>query len=75
MYNMLYDMMKNGDLSGSQYLDILLNNLVHETGEDVIADNLQSNVPATINKMIPLEYYEANVFSFYSQLYLVCLSV
>ncbi len=40
MYNMLYDMMKNGDLSGSQYLDILLNNLVHETGEDVIADNL-----------------------------------
>ena len=61
---MLYDMMKDGDISGAQYLDIITNNILDEESEDVISENFQYNIPATINSMIPLHLYESKVMLF-----------
>ncbi len=40
LYSMLNDMMKDGDLSGAQLLEILKRHLATETSDSVIADSL-----------------------------------
>ncbi len=40
LYNMLFDMMKDGDISGARFLHILKKHLPAETSEDIIAENL-----------------------------------
>lgn len=65
LYNMLYDMMKDGDISGYQFIEISINNLIHEEAEDVISETIQYNIPAAINDMIPIQYYEEK----YAQLF------
>ena len=40
VYNLLFDMVKDGDLSGARFLNILKKHLPLETSEDVISDNI-----------------------------------
>lgn len=58
IYNVLFDMMKDGDISGSYLLNILKNHIYRETSESVISDNLQHNIPAIIANYIPIHLYE-----------------
>lgn len=58
---MLFDMMKDGELPGAHFLDMLKKHLVHETSDSVIAENLQYNIPAIIKNYMPLESFETSV--------------
>ena len=51
-------MMKDGEISGAQFLHMLKKHLITETSDSVIAENLQFNIPAIIKNYIPLEFYE-----------------
>ena len=53
---MIFKQMKLLEVSGYWFLEFLKNHIPKETGEDVIADCLQYNVPAIINRYIPYEY-------------------
>lgn len=57
LYNTLFDMMKDGDITGAYFLDILMTNLENETNESVLSENLVHNIPAIITGRIPNEYY------------------
>ncbi len=61
LYNIMFDMMKDGDISGAQFFDIIKRNLVNETSDSVISDNLQWNIPAVIKGYIPPAYYMEKV--------------
>ena len=61
LFNIMFDMMKDGDISGAQFLNILKKNLPFETSEDVISENLQYNIPAIIKLYLPVEIYESEV--------------
>ena len=61
LYNMIFDMMKDGDISGAQFIGIIRRNLATETSDSVISDNLQWNIPAVIKGYIPIEHYEKMV--------------
>lgn len=54
---MLFDMIKSGHVAGSRVLKIIKNNIVHETAEDVISDNLMY-IPAIMVKYLPEESYD-----------------
>lgn len=58
---MLFDMMKDGDISGAQLLEILKRHLPNETSDSVIGDNLQWNIPVILKNYLPIEYYEKEV--------------
>lgn len=55
---MLYEMMKDLDISGSYLLQLLKKHLPLETSESVISENLQYNIPSIINFYIPLHLVE-----------------
>ena len=55
LYSMLYDQMKNLELSGVYFLKLLKAHLPQERSEDVIGENLQFNVPSIINRYLPYE--------------------
>lgn len=61
LLNMLFDMMKDGELSGAHFLDMLKKHLINETSDSVIAENLQYNIPAIIKNYIPLDLFETSV--------------
>lgn len=52
---MIYKQMTMLEVSGLWFLEFLKHHLPFETGEDVIADNLQYNVPSIINRYIPYD--------------------
>ena len=57
LYNSLYQMMEDGQISGLQLYDIFLNNLKHEINENVIKEMVQINLPTTISNRIPVDLY------------------
>jgi hypothetical protein len=64
LLNMLFDMMKDGELAGAHFLDMLKKHLINETSDSVIAENLQFNIPVIIKNYIPLEQYEQSVSAY-----------
>lgn len=75
LYNILFDMMKDGDISGARFLNILKKHLPNENSEDVISENLQFNIPAIIRSYIPIERYELEVIYKTFKICLVFLNV
>lgn len=72
LYNSLFDMMKDGDITGAYFLDILMTNLENETNESVLSENLVHNIPAIITGRIPNEYFWKKVKSiFYNNFFIV----
>jgi hypothetical protein len=61
LFSMLWEMMKDGDISGAQFLSILKKHLPLETSDSVISENLQRNVPQVLKNYIPLEHFEKEV--------------
>jgi len=55
---MLYQMIKFNNIAGSRAMAIITNNLEQETAEDVLSLVLQSLVPVTIKKYLPVETTE-----------------
>lgn len=53
--------MKDGDISGAQFLSMLKKHIITETSDSVLSENLMHNIPAIIKNYIPLENYEAEV--------------
>ena len=70
IYNMMYEMMKDGDISGAWFLEVIRKHLPNETSDSVIADNLNFNIPATLKNYIPLNYFEKEV----TMISLICCS-
>lgn len=61
LYTMLYEMMRDGDISGAFMLEVYKRHLPNETSDSVIADSLQSSIPPIIKNYMPLENYEKEV--------------
>ena len=57
IYNIMFDMLKENDLSGAQLLDICLTNMAHERAVDVITDVFKMIIPAAIKRYCPAEHY------------------
>ena len=53
IFNILYDMLQEGDISGAQLLDICLNNIPHETETNVLGDVFKFIIPSLIKKYLP----------------------
>jgi len=58
IYNMLYEMMKDGDISGAFMIEVYKKHLSSETNDSVISDSLQSSIPPIIKNYMPLENFE-----------------
>jgi len=58
LYNLMFDMLKEGDMSGSQLLKICKSQLVGETQTNVLTDVLKSIIPVVIADFMPIELYE-----------------
>mmetsp|Transcript_33619 Transcript_33619/g.51814 ORF Transcript_33619/g.51814 Transcript_33619/m.51814 type:complete len:334 (+) Transcript_33619:1840-2841(+) len=68
IYNILYDMLKQNDISGAQLLDICKSQMITETAEDVIKDVLRFTIPAVIKSYIPLELYSESHHAIFEML-------
>ena len=56
--NIMYDLIKSGKIAGSRVLNLILNNLQHETAVDVLQDTLCIVVPAILEKFLHPEVHE-----------------
>jgi len=54
---MLFDMIKSGHVAASRVIKIIKQNLIKETAEDVISDNLMF-IPVILSKYLPEDTYE-----------------
>lgn len=57
IYNILFDMIKSGQIAASRVMKIMKKHIVKETAEDVINDNSKF-IPAILKKYVPEESYE-----------------
>ena len=57
VYMTLFDMIKQKDISGSRLMNIITNNLEHETAEEILSSVLNSIAPVIIGKYLPLDTY------------------
>lgn len=53
----MFDMVKEGLLSGQQYLEILKEHIPQETSPDIILGNCRRNVSTTIEAYVPNNRY------------------
>lgn len=58
IYNILFDMLRQNDLSGAQLFEICKNQLGSETAIGVISNLIKSIIPSIIRNFIPVEMYE-----------------
>jgi hypothetical protein len=52
---MLYHMVKFNNIPGSRAMQIIINNISHDSAEDVLALVLNTLVPVIIDKYLPIE--------------------
>jgi hypothetical protein len=52
---MLYHMVKFNNIPGSRAMQIIINNIAHDSAEDVLALVLNTLVPVIIDKYLPIE--------------------
>ena len=57
IFNIMYDMLKQNDISGAQLLNICKTQLVGETSVDVMTDVMRFVIPVVIKNYIPPEIY------------------
>lgn len=58
LYLTLFDMIKQQGVSGSRVMHIIMNNLEHETAEEILSQVLNSIVPTIIGKYLPIQNYK-----------------
>mmetsp|Transcript_9866 Transcript_9866/g.16592 ORF Transcript_9866/g.16592 Transcript_9866/m.16592 type:complete len:782 (-) Transcript_9866:41-2386(-) len=58
IYNILFDMLRSGDISGARLLQICKKQMVEEKDVGVITDLFRFIIPAVIKSHIPTEYYQ-----------------
>lgn len=56
--NMMFDLVKSGNLPASRLLNIILNNIQHETAVDVLQDTFRFLIPTIIDKYLHNEAVE-----------------
>lgn len=57
VYTILFDMIKSGTVPASRVIKVIRNNILHETAEDVISDNLMY-IPVILARYLPEESYD-----------------
>lgn len=57
IYNILNDMLRTGDISGAQLLDIILKQIRQEKADDVLSDVFNSIVPVIIKRYLPADAF------------------
>lgn len=57
IYNILYDMLKQGDISGAQLFEICTSQIKHESATDVLGDVFNYIIPSIIKRYLPPKVY------------------
>lgn len=57
LYKIMFDMLKQGDMSGAQLLDICMKQIKHEKADDVLGDVFNSIIPLIIKKYLPADEF------------------